>query len=174
MKYRRLSLGELSELEPEFINFLSAHSIPAEDWEKIKKDQPEKAEEWVERFSDFVFEKILTDIDFLQKKERQIIQIVKVSEPPFQMRGLRVVGNDHINFLKDEQPSSWNQSLRKHGGKIKVFRAEKQLEKDQSVNMHKFQLMEQGFLILKDPHLYKVLEDLQSQFLDSDKSQTFN
>ena len=39
MKYIRLSKEQLDEMHQEFINFLAAQSITADEWEDIKKNQ---------------------------------------------------------------------------------------------------------------------------------------
>ncbi len=58
-KYRSLSQEELKPLEEDFIKFLAANTVAAEDWDKIKKDDPKKAEGLVEIFSDIVWDKAL-------------------------------------------------------------------------------------------------------------------
>ena len=52
MKYRRLTKEQLEELHPEFINFLATQSITAEEWDTLKKEKPEVAEEEIDVFSD--------------------------------------------------------------------------------------------------------------------------
>src|SRR6056297_120456 len=159
MKYRRLTKDELSELKKEFVKFLAAHSIPAADWEKMKAEKPQVAENWLDRFSDFVFEKTLSDIDYLELRSAHNIQIVKVDEDPFVMRGIRVIGNPYLNFLDESSPAAWNEILREHGGKLQTFHANKTPERD--VNQAKFEFMQNGYLILKDPKLFDSLKDLQ-------------
>ena len=45
MKYTRLTKEQFEELHQEFINFLATQSITAEEWEDIKKNKPEAAEQ---------------------------------------------------------------------------------------------------------------------------------
>ena len=61
MKFRRLTNEELQELEKEFVQFLVSNTVTADDWEKIKEDNPERAEGLIEIFSDIVFEKVISD-----------------------------------------------------------------------------------------------------------------
>ncbi|NBC25070.1 MAG: hypothetical protein GVX78_05590 [Bacteroidetes bacterium] len=159
MKYRRLSKEELSELKTEFVRFLAAHSIPADDWEKLKSETPEVAENWIDKFSDLVFEKTLTDINYLELRSAHNIQIVKVDEIPFIMRGIRVIDNPYLNFLDESSPQTWNKILKEHGGKLQTFQASKMPKEE--VNKAKFEFMENGYLILKDPKLFDSLEKLQ-------------
>ena len=51
------------------------------------------------------------------------------------------------------------QQLTLSGAQLKLFRGEKAYDKDRQQVL--FQLMEQGALIAKDGHLYKVLNQLQ-------------
>ena len=64
-RYRRLDLDELKELEPEFINFLAVNGIEASEWEQIKAEDTAKMNEFVDMFSDMVFDKILSEIEYL-------------------------------------------------------------------------------------------------------------
>lgn len=66
MKYKRLSEEELQMLEKEFVNFLIINGITAEDWEKLKKDEPGKASEIVDHFSDVIYETWLRKINYLE------------------------------------------------------------------------------------------------------------
>ncbi len=161
MKYRRLDKEELKTLEKEFIQFLAAHSIPAEDWDRMKSTAPEEAEQWLDKFSDFVFEKTLTDVDFMELRQPHTIQIVQVNTSPFLMRGIRVIGNQHINFLDQSSPQTWQKLLQEHGGKLQTFQATKTPEA--SPNEEKFKLMNAGYLILRDPKLFHTLAELQKE-----------
>jgi len=164
MKYRRLSHEELAELEKEFIRFLATHSMPAADWEKIKTEKPTEAEEWIHRFSDFVFEKTLSDVKYMELRSAHNIQIVKVDKTPFIMRGIRVIDNPYLNFLDESSPQTWNKILKEHGGKLQTFHATK--SPSSSANESKFEFMQNGYLILKDPSLFHSLEELQKNQSD--------
>ena len=66
LKYKRLSIEQLKELEKEFVDFLVVNGILAEDWLKLKETDPDKAEQMVDLFSDVVFEGILRKTDFIE------------------------------------------------------------------------------------------------------------
>ncbi len=65
MKYRLLNQEELNELKPEFIKFLIINGIDADEWEKIKKEDPSAAKGIVEQFSESIFEGVCRKISFL-------------------------------------------------------------------------------------------------------------
>ncbi len=62
MTYRRLKNDELAELETAFIRYLALNGIPADDWVKIKKEEPGRMEELIDTFSDVVIHETLTKL----------------------------------------------------------------------------------------------------------------
>ena len=68
-KYRLLSSKELEELKPEFIEYLILNGIVADDWEQLKKDEPDKAERIIDLFSDVILESIMQKVSFLDFRD---------------------------------------------------------------------------------------------------------
>ena len=68
-KYRLLNTEELKTLEKEFVEFLVVNGITAEDWESIKKETPQKADEVLVLFSDVILEGSLRKIEYLKKTD---------------------------------------------------------------------------------------------------------
>jgi len=66
MKYARLTKEQFDELHPEFINFLATQSIDKAEWDKIKLDQPEAAEQELDVFSDLIWEGVLLRAEYLE------------------------------------------------------------------------------------------------------------
>ena len=66
VKYRSLSTEELKAFEKEFIDFLVINGIVADDWEKIKKESPEKADGIIDNFSDVILEGTLRKVEFIE------------------------------------------------------------------------------------------------------------
>ena len=75
MKYKRLSKEDLSHLEKEFVNYLASAQITAPDWEKIKTEEKEKAEELIDVFSDMVYDKVVTNIKFLEFRDNKTLNV---------------------------------------------------------------------------------------------------
>lgn len=73
-KYRLLTTQELEGLEKDFVDYLVVNGITAEDWEKMKKTDPDAAHRIVDLFSDVVFEKILRGVTYLEKHEKNAIR----------------------------------------------------------------------------------------------------
>lgn len=66
MKYARLTKEQFEELHKEFINFLAAQSIDKAEWDKIKLEQPEAAEQELDVFSDLIWEGVLSRAEYLE------------------------------------------------------------------------------------------------------------
>jgi hypothetical protein len=152
-------LEELKELESEFIRFLASQSIPADDWEKMKTRQPERAEGLIGIFSDIVFDKILGKVEYLEHRRRQDLRVYKFLNDRIQMLGLVVENAPNFDFERSDSPQEMIARLNATGGRVRLFSGEKKFRKTKE--MEAFQLMEEGALISKDDSLYALLSGLQ-------------
>lgn len=159
MKYRRLNLDELKSLEKDFINFLAANSVTGEDWEKLKNEELDKAESLIEIFSDMVFDKTLEKIEYLEQKSAREIRTYHCQADKLIMIGLLIEGETTLDFRHNIAPEQMINQLNQSGAELKLFRGEKAYDTDRKEIL--FKLMEQGALIAKDGHLYKVFSQLQ-------------
>ena len=66
MKYSRLTKEQFDELQVEFVNFLATQAIDKAEWDKIKTEQPEVAEQELDVFSDLIWEGVLSRAEFLE------------------------------------------------------------------------------------------------------------
>ncbi|MBW7867681.1 MAG: hypothetical protein H3C31_05085 [Brumimicrobium sp.] len=80
MKYARLSLTDLKDLEKEFIEFLVVNGIPANEWEALKKTDMSKVEAIIDQFSDVVWESILRKHSTVEKRFKNQLVVCRVSE----------------------------------------------------------------------------------------------
>jgi Family of unknown function (DUF6495) len=84
MKYARLTKEQFEELHPEFVNFLASQSIDKAEWDKIKLNKPEIAEQELDVFSDLIWEGVLTRAEFLENFSRNhifLFQCIKIISP---------------------------------------------------------------------------------------------
>ena len=95
MKYRKLNLNELEGLREDFVHFLSANTVTADDWEMIKQADPNLAGEMIEVFSDIVWEKILTKIKYVRMISQKMIRVMHFGEKKAEMVQLTI---DHADF----------------------------------------------------------------------------
>ena len=158
MKYRRLRFDELQGLEKDFINFLAANSVTSDDWEKLKNESPDKAEQMIEIFSDMIFEQTLKKVDYLEQKSAREIRTYHCGSEKINMIGILVEGETTLDFRQNLDPQQMMAQLSLSGASLKLFKGEKIYKKDR--NQELFDLMEIGALISRDGHLYKTLSQL--------------
>lgn len=72
-KYRTLTSEELALLEKEFVEFLVVNGISANDWQKIKAEEPATTHTFIELFSDVVFEKLMRKTQYLTKRMGEML-----------------------------------------------------------------------------------------------------
>lgn len=159
MKYRRLRTDELKELERDFIAFLASNTVTAADWEKLKDTEPEKAEKLIELFSDIVFDKVLGDVEYMEYKTPKDIKTFHFLEDKIVMNGLYIEGNTSFDFTQDQSPEQMLQQVHLSGAQLKLYTAEKAYSRGSE--MEAFEMLENGAVISKDGHLFKVLEGLK-------------
>jgi Family of unknown function (DUF6495) len=66
MKYKRLTKEQFESLHHEFANFLATQSIDKKEWDAIKYNTPEIAEQELDVFSDLIWEGVLKNAQFLE------------------------------------------------------------------------------------------------------------
>src|SRR5690606_38189377 len=154
MKYIRLTRQQLEELHQEFINFLATQSITGEEWEKLKKEKPEVAEEELDVFSDLVWEGVLSKVQFLENISAQQMHLFHLQEKEMKLISVKVMNPD-ID-LGTKEGFSW---FRKNyqSDFVEYLTASKVYSADK--NLDKFNLIKQGAVITKG-ELYKWFDNL--------------
>ena len=97
LKYRRLNTEELEALREDFIQFLAANSITAEDWTTIKTANPEQARKLIDIFSDIVWEKVLDKITHLEFRSSSQLRLMKFDENQAEMIDIKI-DDSHFDF----------------------------------------------------------------------------
>ena len=160
MKYRRLTINELEELEPDFIRFLASNSISGEDWVKMKAENPTKSNEFIDLFSDLIFERTLKTIEHLEFKTPNDIKLFHCMEDKIVMLGLFVEGHSNLDFTKPSDPKKMLDQLKNSSAQLKLYQAEKQFSKQREMEL--FEMMENGCLISKG-ELFYTLQQLRGE-----------
>ena len=153
MKYRRLTKEQLEELHPEFINFLATQSITAEEWAKLKEEQPAVAEEEIDVFSDLIWEGVLGRVAYLENISPNHLHLFQVKEKSIELIAVKV--NNDLD-LTTAAGFDW---LRDHfaDDSVEVMTASKMYAEEK--NQEIFKLVEQGAAITKGS-LYQWFEAL--------------
>lgn len=144
MKYTRLSKEQFEELHKEFINFLATQSITADEWESIKKDKPDIAEQELDVFSDLVWEGVLTKALYVEHISPQHMYLFRFAETQMELIGLKLLTTE-ID-LTTKKGFDW---LREHllHDDVELFQAKKEYSEDKQ--MDKFRMIQQGANITK-------------------------
>lgn len=159
MKYRRLTNEELAELETEFIRFLVSNTVTGDDWEKIKKEDPKKAEGLIEIFSDIVFDKTISKIEYLEMKTPKDLKIFQCNKDNIELMGLKIDGESELDLTHDISSEEMMVKLQSSDAKLQLYSANKKY-KNENREQELFQMMQWGSLI-SDGKLFHLLRTLK-------------
>jgi hypothetical protein len=151
MKYNRLTKEQFEELHPEFINFLSTQSIDKQEWDKIKLETPEVAEQELDIFSDLIWEGVLTRAEYLEHFSKNYIFLFHCLDTYVQSIVLKSLVPE-INFLTKEGLQWLSDNMFTDTIEMKVGKKEFTEERNSSI----FQLIQQGSF-LSDGQLFKQI-----------------
>lgn len=157
MKYARLTKEQLEELHQEFINFLATQSITKEEWDQIKRDRPEVAEQELDVFSDLIWEGVLKKVTYLENISAQFMHLFELTEKEMKLISVKV--NNPDLDLRTEEGFSWFKR-NFQSDFVEYLTASKAYTEDKS--MDKFQLIQQGAVITKG-ELYRWFDDLMGE-----------
>ena len=154
MKYTRLTKEQLEELHPEFIRFLASQSIDKAEWETLKKEKPEVAEQEIDVFSDLIWDNVLEKAEWLEHYSKNHIFLFKLSAEEMES----IIIHSHTSqadFLTQGGLQWLNENI--FSKEVEVTRGKKSFGADRSAEI--FALIEQG-AILSDGELYRQIEDM--------------
>ncbi len=154
MKYTRLTKEQFEELHQEFINFLATQSITAEEWEEIKTNKPEAAEQELDVFSDLVWYGVLDNVEYLEHISPQQLHLFKCNEKEMQLIALKLKTQDVD--LTTKEGFQW---LRENllSDTIEFYNANKPYSEDKHQDI--FNIIQQGANITKG-ELFQYFERL--------------
>jgi len=151
MKYTRLTKEQFEELHPEFIHFLASQSIDKAEWDLIKQNKPEVAEQELDVFSDLIWEKVLTKAEYLEHFSKQHIFLFRTNEADVNSIVLKALNPD-IDFLTKDGLQWLSDNMFTENVDMKI--GKKVFEQDR--NSALFELIQQG-AFLSDGQLYKQI-----------------
>lgn len=154
LKYTRLTKQQLEELHPEFINFLASQTITAAEWETLKKDKPEVAEEELDVFSDLIWEGVLNKVEFLENISTSHMHLFHLVEKEMKLLSVKVMNPDidlttTVGFSWFKK--NWQSDF------VEYLTASKAYTEDK--NLDKFNLIKQGAAITKG-ELYSWFDNI--------------
>lgn len=157
MRFRKLTIEELTTLEPELKQFLILNEIYGDDWEKLNQENPEKAQSLVDIFSDNVLDKVYSKIDFLEKRASNAFSVFSVTNTDIETITIQ---SNNLELFTNEQIEV---ALNKHLAELEIFCGTKKIETTKSDEV--FKLIQSGC----DLSTYDVWHSFSS-FLDQLKN----
>ncbi|MBC5862686.1 DUF6495 family protein [Flavobacterium sp. K77] len=154
MKYSRLTKEQFEELTQEFTNFLATQAIDKAEWDKIKLEKPEVAEQELDVFSDLIWEGVLSRATFLEHFSKNHIFLFECFDTHVQSIVLKSLVPD-VDFLTREGLQWLSDNMFTETIEMKVGKKEFTEERNSSI----FQLIQQG-AFLSDGQLYQQINSI--------------
>jgi len=152
MKYRILTNEELLPLEEDLKAFLIVNGVDGSIWEKMNENEPDKAVELIELFSDVVLQKIYEKIRFLEKRSKNSCMVFKLGTNTIELISLQLKPESTCDL---STPESIHVALTKHSSEITYFKTSKKYSAEREVEIH--QLIESG-CVLSNETFWILLE----------------
>ena len=144
MKYSRLSKEQFEELQQEFINFLATQTISAKEWEEIKQQNPEAAEEELDIFSDLIWEGVLEQVTYLEHFSPNQMYMFHISMDEIDLIAV-TVKNKAIDISTREGYQWLQKNIMEDS--VNMFTSTKAISPDRNKDI--FALIQQGSVITK-------------------------
>lgn len=148
MKYKRLTKEQFEALHQEFINFLASQSIDKGEWDAIKADKPEVAEQELDVFSDLIWEGVLTNAHYLEHFSKNHIFLFHCQEKFIQSIVLKAL-EPQVDFMQKEGLQWLSDNMFTDTVEIHIGKKDYQGERNTAI----FDLIKEG-AILSDGQLY--------------------
>ena len=154
MKYTRLTKEQFNELHQEFINFLATQSITASEWETIKTEKPEVAEQELDVFSDLIWQGVLKNAKFLENISPQQLFLFKINDKEIHLISIRIL-DDTIDITTAKGYAWLQQNYA--SDTVEFYTASKPFSDDKNKDI--FSLILQGATITKGA-LYQFFDKI--------------
>ncbi|APU69714.1 DUF6495 family protein [Christiangramia flava] len=154
MKYSRLTKEQFDEMHQEFINFLATQSITADEWQKIKTEKPEVAEQELDIFSDLIWEGVLNKVEYLEHISEKQLFLFHISEATINLIAIKVEV-EGIDITTQNGYGWLQQNLM--DDQVNIYTSTKALTEDRNKDI--FALIQQGANITKG-ELYRYMQEV--------------
>ena len=160
VKYHKLSEAQFNEMHKEFAVFLATQSITKKDWNIIKSDKPELLDNYLNSFSDLVWDKILSDCEYLEYSTSDQLYLFHTKKRLIDVLILKIDSN-----LADLNTSNGFKKVLNslQSDQIDIFKSSKAYTPSRNVFIYNY--LKKGAMISKG----KRYELLKSYFLNSSK-----
>ena len=157
MKYTRLTKEQLEELHPEFITFLATQSIDKKEWDEIKTNTPEIAEQEIDVFSDMIWDRAISNVNYIDHFSSNYIFLFQCEDVTVYSLVINTL-NSKVDFLSAEGITWLSENLK--SDEVEIQRGKKDISNDRNGSL--FEIIKQGGIISKG-ELFTKLEFLLNQ-----------
>ena len=154
MKYSRLTKEQFSELHKDFIDFLSVNTITESDWRHLKDSNDKRVDELLDIFSDIVWKKVLSKINYIENISKNHIYLFNFTEIHIKFIAIYVENLD-IDFKTNNGISWLRENLMSES--VKIYNSQKKYSSDR--NDDKFDLIIKGGVITNGA-LFKYFDQI--------------
>ena len=154
MKYTRLTKEQFDELHTEFINFLATQAIDKAEWDKIKIEKPEIAEQELDVFSDLIWEGVLSRAEFLEHFSKNHIFLFQCFDTNVKSIVLKSLVPE-TDFLTKEGLQWLSDNMFTDTIEMKIGKKDFSEERNSAI----FQLIQQG-AFLSGGELFKQINEI--------------
>jgi hypothetical protein len=154
MKYTRLTKEQFEALHQEFANFLATQSIDKKEWDEIKTNKPEVAEQELDVFSDLIWEGVLSQTRYLEHFSKNHIFLFHCLEEEVQSIVLKTLEPEK-DFMTSKGLEWMVNNLFTDAIDIHVGKKKYESEKNTAI----FDIIQQG-AILSDGQLYQQIDKI--------------
>lgn len=156
MKYRQLTKEQFESLHEEFARFLASQSIDVKEWNQIKEEKPQVAEEEMNVFSDVVWDDVLTRTAYVDHFSANMLNLFYCDED--KMKRIVVQVNKPDIDISGQEGYQW---LLQHATapEVEILQGSKKYHTERNVEV--FDLIEKGGTISKG-ELFRYFEALIS------------
>jgi len=154
MKYKQLTKEQFEALHEEFAQFLATQQVDNKEWNAIKKEKPEVADQELNLFSDVVWDDVLNKTKYLEHFSEQNINLFKCDTSEISRI---VVQIDKVNFsfFKDKDYQWFIDNTQDKS--ISFFKGIKKYDKERNTEL--FDLIQKGSVIA-DGKLFDAIFEL--------------
>jgi 5'-3' exonuclease len=151
-KFRILTDEELKYFENELIQFLIVNGIYTDEWNKINRENPEKAMNLITIFSDQILQKVYENISYIEKRTDDACFVFKFTDELIELiffqtaNKLDLSTSENIHFV-----------LKNHLSELTFFKSKKNYNKDKELEKHEL-LMKDAIPSSKD--FWNTLQNL--------------
>lgn len=138
----------------EFSRFLAAQSITADEWETIKQNQPEVAEQELDVFSDLVWEGVTKAAKYLEHRSRAQLFLFELDQEEIHLIAVRITASE-VDLTTTTGINWLGENLNKES--VQLYVSSKPYGDDRGAAI--FDLIQKG-AVLTQGELYQQLRGL--------------